>query len=122
MLLNDFYTILKTETTENTIQALIHINKSHPIFKGHFPAQPVVPGVCMMQIVKELTDRALNQTHRIQSGDNMKFLSVIDPEKNDEIHVSITHSVSSDNLRVINASMFFGEVTFFKLKATLRPQ
>jgi 3-hydroxymyristoyl/3-hydroxydecanoyl-(acyl carrier protein) dehydratase len=55
MLLNSFYTLeAAPETTPTRVQATIRLNPDHAIFAGHFPGQPVVPGVCMLQIIKEL--------------------------------------------------------------------
>ena len=49
ILLNDFFTINDTVTSETEIWAELHINSNHKIFEGHFPNQPVVPVVCIMQ-------------------------------------------------------------------------
>ena len=56
-ILTDFYTLQSSEKEENgRFIAKITLNKDHDIFNGHFPGNPVTPGVCMMQIVKELTE------------------------------------------------------------------
>jgi 3-hydroxyacyl-[acyl-carrier-protein] dehydratase len=57
MLQGDFFIISKIETTEAEIKAELIINARHKIFEGHFPGQPVVPGVCMMQMVKEIIEK-----------------------------------------------------------------
>ena len=55
MLLGDFFEISDINNAENgSIEALIKINKDHAIFNGHFPEFPIVPGVCMIQMVKEI--------------------------------------------------------------------
>ena len=62
MLLNDFYTINKQTDQDGIITSSITLNLNHPIYKGHFPQQPVVPGVCMMQMMAELVGEALEIT------------------------------------------------------------
>ncbi|HEY0742504.1 MAG TPA: 3-hydroxyacyl-ACP dehydratase [Chryseosolibacter sp.] len=111
-MVNDF------SVKETEINALLVLNESHEIFKGHFPGQPVVPGVCMMQSVKELVERHVEQKLTLVEADNMKFLSVIDPRENKEIEAKISFVKNGSQLSV-NASLFAGTVTFFKLKATL---
>lgn len=118
MLLNSFYTIVKEESSPGSVKALLSINRQHPILQGHFPGHPVVPGVCMMQMIKELMEATTNQTLRISKADNMKFLSVIDPDQNNEIEAAISY-VGDHGSFVLNASLMAGSITFFKLKATL---
>ena len=54
MLSGDFFIITTLQTEDNAASALLEFNTEHPIFKGHFPGQPVVPGACLLQIVKEM--------------------------------------------------------------------
>ena len=61
MLLNDFFTIRDKVTSETEIWAELIINSNHKIFEGHFPNQPVVPGVCMMQMIKEITENVIGK-------------------------------------------------------------
>lgn len=119
MLHNTFFKILKEEPAEGAVKALLSIDKDHAILKGHFPGQPVVPGVCMMQIVKELVERQTKRNLRLATAENMKFLSVIDPRQHQEVEASVSFS-ENNGVISLNASLFSGSVTFFKLKATLQ--
>lgn len=118
ILLNDFYTIARKEPSEGVLKAMVSINKNHRIFEGHFPGLPVVPGVCMLQMVREIMEDYTGKELNIKEADNMKFLSVINPEQNSEIEVLVNHTHDAGKF-FINATLFAGTVTFFKLKATL---
>lgn len=49
MLLDNFYTILSSEQPDETSgTVLLELNPDHAIYQGHFPAHPVVPGVCLL--------------------------------------------------------------------------
>ena len=52
MLKNDFFTFTALQLEGDMVTTNIELNAAHSIFKGHFPGQPIVPGVCMMQMVK----------------------------------------------------------------------
>lgn len=119
ILLNDFYTILQKVPTPGVVKAKIAFNKNHRILEGHFPGLPVVPGVCMLQIVREIMEVNTGKELRIAGAENMKFLSVINPEQNNEVDVVVNY-VDEDGKLSINATLFAGTVTFFKLKATLQ--
>jgi 3-hydroxyacyl-[acyl-carrier-protein] dehydratase len=119
MLQHSFFTILKHEAAPGSVKALLSINKDHEILKGHFPGQPIVPGVCMMQMVKEILECETNRILRLTEAENMKFLSVIDPRQNSEIEASVLFKEEDESIS-LNASLFSGSVTFFKLKAVFR--
>ena len=118
MLLNSLFKVKHFLADGGEIKATLELDPSHAIFNGHFPGQPVVPGVCMMQSVKELVERNVNQQLVITEADNIKFLSVIDPRVNKLIQATVS-VINKDSSFSINASLFAENVTFFKLKATL---
>lgn len=116
ILLKDFFTINNTVSSETEIWAELRIDANHKIFEGHFPNQPVVPGVCMMQMVKEILESVIGkETNLVQAAD-MKFLAMINPIENNLIHTSIKYS--SDEAGAINvvASLFKDELVHFKFK------
>ena len=64
----------------------IRLNASHPIYQAHFPGEPITPGVCIIQIAKELLELSfygsshLQQScYELQTVKNVKFLSPISP-------------------------------------------
>jgi len=116
ILAGDFYTIVSTVTETGRTTAVLKINPDHEIFRGHFPGQPVVPGVCMMQIVKELLETATNRSLRLHTGLDLKFLSVIDPGKNSTIHAETDYTELASGDINVTARIFFNETTFFKFK------
>ncbi len=116
ILLNDFFTINDTVTSETEIWAELLINSNHKIFEGHFPNQPVVPGVCMMQMIKEILEQVISKdTHLTQAAD-MKFLVVINPLENNLIHASIKYATDESGAINVVASLFKDELVHFKFK------
>jgi len=111
MLLNDFYSIVQQVPAAGSVKAKIAINTSHGILKGHFPGLPVVPGVCMMQMVLEMME--------VSSGKQVSLIAVINPEQIGEIEMAISYAEEGGQF-LISATLFAGAVTFFKLKATLK--
>ncbi|WP_118951478.1 hotdog family protein [Taibaiella helva] len=71
------------------LKAGIHIDPEHDIFRGHFPGQPVVPGVCMVQIVKELLEQQTGRRLLFRKGHQLKFLQLLIPAAADEIEVNL---------------------------------
>ena len=119
-MLNDFYTLhqvtAQVDGGKTRINAHLTINPLHQIFEGHFPGLPIVPGVCMVQIIKEIAERELNRKLVMTAASNIKFLSVINPENNSEVNAEIALAPASTAFDV-EAKLFFGDLTFFKIKA-----
>ena len=115
LLSNDFFYVQSSSHTNGTISAHLQLNAEHRIFEGHFPGQPVVPGVCMVQIIKELLETALGTTLQLRKADHIKFLAVIDPRRSVDIDAAIRYTRVEDNYEV-TASFFKGEIVYLKLK------
>src|SRR5690606_28497293 len=89
MLLNNFYTVLRSAIQDQERTVFITIHPDHPVFEGHFPGQPVVPGVCMVQIVKELLEQQQGKNLFLRVSSQMKFLQLLTPSEKDELGVTI---------------------------------
>ena len=61
MLLENFYKIIHIKEREDGKQAIeIELNPGHMLYQGHFPGQPVVPGVCTLQMIKESAEQIVS--------------------------------------------------------------
>ena len=120
ILLNDFFTISDKVTSETEIWAELFINADHKIFEGHFPNQPVVPGVCMMQMIKEIYEELTGNTTNLVQAAELKFLAVINPLENNLINASIKTAEEESGAIKITASLFKDELVHFKCKAQLQ--
>lgn len=115
MLTNDLFLIKSNQYDSGNIQAIILLNMEHSIFKGHFPNQPVLPGVCMVQIIKELLELATAAVLQLQQADNIKFLAMIDPRITPEVDIAIQYQLSGDTLHT-SAVLKHETTTFLKSK------
>ena len=98
MLLKDFYNVQSLEKTENQkYLATVLINENHEVFKGHFPGNPIMPGVCMMQIIKELSEQITESSLIMQSLSNVKFMALINPFITPELRLEIEISSTEEH-------------------------
>ncbi len=116
MLLNDFFDIQQITQEGNTALCSVSLNLQHSIYSGHFPGNPVTPGVVQIQMVKELLEQVLNQKLSLLNMPRCKFLAVLDPRQTPQFVVKLEIS-KQDNLVKVNASGEEGEQVFFKLSA-----
>jgi 3-hydroxyacyl-[acyl-carrier-protein] dehydratase len=127
MLVN-FYKIMDPEVSckeasrlaQNTIswEFRIELNPQHPVYEGHFPGNPVVPGVCQVQIIKELLTLSLGKEVALVQSGNIKFLSMISPDHTPVLNVRMEMKEPSLTGCEINAVISSGENIFIKFKGS----
>ncbi|RBL88636.1 MULTISPECIES: 3-hydroxyacyl-ACP dehydratase [Chitinophaga] len=120
MLKGNFYHITATAKEEGQVNITLELNAAHPIFQGHFPDQPVVPGVCMMQIITETLEDAVQQKVLLQKAGQMKFLNMIDPVKQPLVDVTLTYKVEENGGWKVNATLKREAMTFMKFQGVFK--
>ena len=121
MLIPHFYSVKDFNFTDNQLKAVIELNPKHDIFKGHFPNNPVTPGVCMLQIFKELSEKGLNKKLFIKECSNVKFMALINPETHSVLDITIAVNETEEGFK-IKASAQFENTTALKVSAVLSEQ
>jgi len=119
-LLNDFYKIIKLDSTNiSSIYSEIELNSEHHIFKGHFENMPVVPGVCQIQIVKEIIERVYSQKLQLIKGDNIKYTGMIVPTNHPKVSIDINVK-NENNMLVVDSKLYHENTTFTKSKTSYK--
>ncbi|HKL07664.1 MAG TPA: hypothetical protein VJ896_02755 [Bacteroidales bacterium] len=124
MLLKDFYTIKEIDPSDKeNINIIIELNKDHEIYKGHFPGNPVVPGVCLTQLIKEVVENIEARDVRLVYAVNIKFMAVVNPEINNilEIDLKIKHD-DEQNIIKVNSVTHFKDKVFYKFKGNFKAE
>lgn len=116
MLLNNFFYIDSSLVNANHITAGVHINTEHEILKGHFPGQAVVPGVCVIEMLKEILQDTFQKNYLLTESSQVKFLVMFTPPAYTSGHFEIDYKVSESNNLIVDALLKHGEIIFFKFK------
>ena len=85
--LSDFFRMDNLMAGAHQLTCDVTFNPAHAVFKGHFPDKPIVPGVCTMELVRKILERAMDKKIRLDHSANIKFLGLIDPEMKIEVLV-----------------------------------
>jgi 3-hydroxyacyl-[acyl-carrier-protein] dehydratase len=116
MLLEDFYKILSVESiSDSQHRATILINEKHVVFKGHFPDNPIMPGVCMMQIIKELTEQITGDSLVMQKLIDVKFTALINPFITPELRLELDINTTEEGLVKVKNTSYFNDTLALKL-------
>src|SRR5687768_9377946 len=118
LLLKNFYTeASSTFAQENKEEFSSHIilNPEHEVYKGHFEEVPVAPGVCLVQMIKEIVAKKYNHELMLTHGDNIKFLALINPQKQKDFTINFSVNVIGKELHV-SAGISHEKVVYVKFK------
>jgi 3-hydroxyacyl-[acyl-carrier-protein] dehydratase len=116
MLQNNLYKITGFQSTETGLTATIGINAAHGIFEGHFPGNPILPGVCTVQIIKELAEHKLGRPTRLVRASNIKYLGFISPVAMPVVQFILRLEFPGDNTINCSASVSSGETALCSFK------
>jgi len=117
--MSKLYSFHNLQTTANTFQVEVRFDPSHPVFAGHFPGQPVVPGVFLVEILASSVSEIIGKQLIIKEASNLKFLQVIDPEVHSSVLLDGSIVIVSDGNYRVDATIRRGEVLFTKMKGVL---
>jgi 3-hydroxyacyl-[acyl-carrier-protein] dehydratase len=112
---NDFYSVTKTQQTDNGVNFTVHLNADHFIYAAHFPGNPITPGVCITQIVKELTEELLQKPLFLKVVKNIKFTQVINPLQYPEVIFAISTSKEDETGYKVSVNVECGSEIFAKM-------
>ncbi|MCX2745373.1 3-hydroxyacyl-ACP dehydratase [Mangrovivirga sp. M17] len=116
MFKDNLYKVEELTDNGSAIQATVVLDKNHKIFAGHFPGQPILPGVCTLEIMKELIEESKGRKYKLEEAGNIKFLSLVDPEKNSTLTFEINYSDSEGKLKVSANAKLADTSVSFKIK------
>jgi len=100
MLIADLYKIKEDSVKDDVQTTSIRLNPNNEIFRGHFPGNPITPGVCTLQIIKELTENRTQCSLFMKKASNVKFMAVIDPEKTPDLIITNSFTDTEEEIKV----------------------
>jgi 3-hydroxyacyl-[acyl-carrier-protein] dehydratase len=80
-----------------SLTASIILNPDHPVFKGHFPGNPILPGVCTLQIAKELLEKLTGMELMLLKANSIKYLGFVNPLTHPVVNFTLTLNQGNPN-------------------------
>lgn len=79
---------LQPHGREGEFRAEVHVPAESPWFQGHFPGNPVLPGIAQLGVVFEVIRQSLQQDLRVSQVSRVRFKQMILPD--DRMVVRVT--------------------------------
>lgn len=115
------FTDIETRLAEEGHYAFrVRLDASHPVFSGHFPGNPVLPGVCTLQIVRECLARGTGRRFRYTAIRECKFLGMVVPAQSGPLDIDIRMAEGDDPAtKKLTCTVAENDRTILKLKGTV---
>ena len=115
MLVKDFYTIDGKEAQDDgTVVYSVSLNAAHDVYKGHFPERPITPGVCNIQMIKELAEDLCGRPLTLTAIDRCRLTAMVTPDGSPKLNIK----VHLDDTK-LSATIFHDETTYMTLSGTV---
>jgi 3-hydroxyacyl-[acyl-carrier-protein] dehydratase len=124
MLINDLCTIeqILRDGDNHKLSVLIQVNPFLDLFKGHFPGNPILPGVCIILIIKDILKDQLDKTLVLENIISIKYLTFINPEVNGKIKIDLEINELKNDSISCNAIVSFESAVFCRFKGAFKRQ
>ncbi len=97
----------------------VRLDASHPVFRGHFPGHPVLPGVCTLQLVRECLNRGTGRRFRYAAIRECKFLGMVVPQADELLEIDIRLADDGPAAKKLVCTVANNGKTALKLKGTV---
>lgn len=88
----EIYSLELLEKESHSMRASVRYDPAHPVFAGHFPGNPIVPGVCTLNMITDTLQQHVSAGLSLHSASNVKFLQLIRPDHRPELRLSWTET------------------------------
>lgn len=96
---NDIYTLQSIDCDSSRCNAVIVLNPDSAIYKGHFPGNPITPGVVIIGIARELIEHALGLSLTLTGVPSVKYMSVLTPTSSPKVTYILEFTADNDKVK-----------------------
>lgn len=119
MLIKDYYTIEGKEMVGESALFHIRLNPECHVYQGHFPEKAVSPGVCNIQMLKELAEELAGKPLCMDNLQQCRLTTLITPDEYPTLTASIRLEEKEEGYK-LRASLGQGEETYLEMKGELK--
>lgn len=88
--------------TQGEISAQVVVNDRSPWFCGHFPDNPILPGIAQLNMVVDVISRSRHENLYIKRLKRVKFKKLVRPGELLEIHAVATDTQNHYTFQITN--------------------
>jgi len=94
MLIKNHYTILSEEAGRYRVR----MEEDCPVYEGHFPGEPISPGVCNIQLLRELAEKQLGHAIRLTTIRQCRMTRIVRPGEELDVCIAAADGILTASL------------------------
>ncbi|MDR1223489.1 MAG: beta-hydroxyacyl-ACP dehydratase [Tannerella sp.] len=118
-LLNDYFKIDSRTADHDETLFRITLLPEYRAYAGHFPGNPVSPGVCNIQMIRECAQLLTGKRLFLGYISQCRLSAVITPQTTPQLQLRMQLSVEADGIYGVRATVGDGTVTCIDFKGEL---
>ena len=119
--MNSFFTIASHQQQEGGHRFDLRLLPDCEVYQGHFPGQPVSPGVCSLQMIKECAEQLVGNPLMLTLVNQCRYTALVTPQDCPDIQLDLSLSENEGQFQLI-AKLFRGETVYLELKAQAKAE
>lgn len=98
---NMWYSLLDLKIpVPREVRAHVTVTDDSPWFSGHFPEDPILPGIAQLKMVADIIGQAREERLSIKRLNRIKFKKIVRPGEQLEIHATATSTFGLYSFRI----------------------
>ena len=118
MLIENYYKINDVVKEEGRTIFQISLNPACKVYEGHFPGEPVSPGVCNIQMIKECAEQVVGKPLLLNNLQQCRLTTLVTPLVHPQVEVTIALEEKGETYK-LKATIGKREDIYLDLKAEL---
>ena len=114
--MNDFYKINSRMDDGEAVLFDVSLLPEYRVYTGHFPGNPVSPGVCSIQMIKECAEQLSGRRLFLAYLAKCRFSTVITPKTTPRLWLRMYLSEDGFEMYSIKATLFDDTATYIEFK------
>jgi 3-hydroxyacyl-[acyl-carrier-protein] dehydratase len=119
-LLDDYFRIDSRTTVDDEVLFRVTLLPEYCAYAGHFPGNPVSPGVCNIQMIKECAVQLTGQHLFLGYISHCRWSAVITPQTAPHLYIRMQLS-EAGNVYNVCATVYDDATVYMKFKGELTP-
>lgn len=120
-LLDDYFKIDSRTTVDDETVFRVTLSPEHRVYAGHFPGNPVSPGVCNIQMIKECAGLLTGKRLFLGYISRCRLSAVITPQATPQLQIHMRLSGETDEVYRVCATVRDDTTVYMEFKGELTP-